>query len=377
MLEVEAARQLGEFRLDIRMSAPTHGIVALFGKSGSGKTSLVNMLAGLMRPAQGRIALNGTVLFDSAAGIDLPPERRRLGYVFQEGRLFPHLEVRRNLLYGWRRAPAGERTIGLDRIVSLLGLGNLLQRRPAQLSGGEKQRVAIGRALLANPRLLLMDEPLASLDAARKDEILPFIEQLRDALGMPIVYVSHDLGEIVRLADTVALMSAGRVAAVGAIEDIMGRLDLRPLTGRYEAGAVLRAMVAGHEEEFGLTHLAFAGGVLRVARVDLPVGAEVRVRLRARDVSLSLSRPADISILNLFAGRIVEIGVDDGPYVDLRLIIGDSSDAAIWARVTRRSLHDLGLAVGSDAYALVKAVSIDHKSIGGRRQVPAAARSEP
>ncbi|MGH6960430.1 MAG: molybdenum ABC transporter ATP-binding protein, partial [Dongiaceae bacterium] len=239
MLEVDAAHQLGDFRLDVRMSAPTHGIVALFGKSGSGKTSLVNMLAGLMRPTRGRIALNGAVLFDSAAGIDLPPERRRLGYVFQEGRLFPHLDVRRNLLYGWHRAPAGERAVGLERIVELLGIGHLLHRRPTQLSGGEKQRVAIGRALLANPRLLLMDEPLASLDGPRKAEVLPFIERLRDELRLPVVYVSHDMAEIVRLADSVAVMSEGRVAAVGPIEDIMGRLDLRPLTGRYEAGAVL------------------------------------------------------------------------------------------------------------------------------------------
>ena len=223
MLEVRAKHRLGVFQLDVELVAPTGGIVALFGRSGAGKTSLVNMLAGLLRPTEGRIALNGTVLFDSAARIDLPPERRRLGYVFQEGRLFPHLDVRGNLLYGFRRVPAAERAIRLEQIVELLGIGPLLRRRPASLSGGEKQRVAIGRALLANPRLLLMDEPLASLDATRKAEILPFIEQLRDKLRLPIVYVSHDMGEIVRLADTVVLLADGRVTAIGSAEQVLGR----------------------------------------------------------------------------------------------------------------------------------------------------------
>jgi molybdate transport system ATP-binding protein len=373
MLEVRALQQLGGFRLEVDFQAPTHGVVAVFGKSGSGKTSLVNLLAGLARPTVGRIALNGSVLLDSAAGIDLPPERRHLGYVFQEGRLFPHLDVRRNLLYGYRRAKAAERPIGLEQIVALLGIGHLLDRRPADLSGGEKQRVAIGRALLANPRLLLMDEPLASLDGARREEILPFIERLRDELGLPIVYVSHDLGEIIRLADTVVLMSAGRVAAVGPIEEIMGRLDLRPMTGRYEAGAVLPARVSGQDETFGLTHLALAGGELRVPRLELPVGATVRVRLRARDVSLALTPPHDISILNVLPGRVVEIGTGEGPYVDLKLALDASNSATIWARITALSLHELKLAVGSHAFALVKAVSVDRQSIGGRRQVPAAA----
>lgn len=223
MLEVRAKHRLGVFQLDVELVAPTGGIVALFGRSGAGKTSLVNMLAGLLRPTEGRIALNGTVLFDSAARIDLPPERRRLGYVFQEARLFPHLDVRGNLLYGFRRVPAAERAIRLEQIVELLDIGPLLRRRPGSLSGGEKQRVAIGRALLANPRLLLMDEPLASLDATRKAEILPFIEQLRDKLRLPIVYVSHDMGEIIRLADTVVLLADGRVTAIGSAEQVLGR----------------------------------------------------------------------------------------------------------------------------------------------------------
>lgn len=368
MLEIEAACRLGDFTLDVSFAAPTHGVVALFGKSGSGKTSVVNLLAGLMRPDRGRIVVNGTVLFNSAAGINLPPERRRLGYVFQEARLFPHLDVRGNLLYGFKRTPSGERHADFDRIVAMLGLERLLRRRPFDLSGGEKQRVAIGRALLASPRLLLMDEPLASLDTARKDEVMPFIEQLRDELKLPIVYVSHDTGELLRLADTVVLMSDGRVAAVAPLEEIMSRLDLRPLTGRYEAGSVLQATVAKHEEDSGLTRLAFAGGTLYVTRLDLPHGAKVRVRLRARDVAIALAPPTDISILNVFPGTIVEVGAGDGPHVDLKLDIG----VPLWARVTLRSARDLKLEPGRAVFALVKAVAIDRHSLGRRPSSPAA-----
>jgi molybdate transport system ATP-binding protein len=365
MLEVDAEQQLGSFRLDIHMRAPSRGVTALFGRSGSGKTSLVNMLAGLTRPARGRIAIDDTILFDSANGTSVPPERRRLGYVFQEDRLFPHLSVHSNLLYGHRRAPARDRTTTLPEIIELLGIGHLLERRPARLSGGEKQRVAIGRALLAHPRLLLMDEPLASLDAARKEEILPFIERLRDRLQLPIVYVTHDLDEIVRLADTVVLMSEGRVAALGTVDEILGRADLRNLTGRHEAGALLRASVEGHDERFGLTHLAFAGGRLRTSRLDLPIGTPVRVNIRARDVSIALNAPTDISILNVLPARIVDIAVGDGANTDLKLALDDTGQVAIWARLTARSVHDLQLATGRTVFALIKAVAIDRKSIGG------------
>jgi molybdate transport system ATP-binding protein len=368
MLEVDAEQQLGAFRLDIHLRAPSRGVIALFGRSGSGKTSLINMLAGLTRPTRGRIAIDDTVLFDGANGTDVPPERRRLGYVFQEDRLFPHLSVRSNLLYGHRRAPARDRATTLAEIVELLGIGHLLERRPARLSGGEKQRVAIGRALLAHPRLLLMDEPLASLDAARKDEILPFIERLRDRLQLPIVYVTHDLGEIVRLADTVALMSEGRVAALGSVDEILGRADLRRLTGRHEAGALLRASVEGHDERFGLTHLAFDGGRLRTSRLDLPAGTDVRVNIRARDVSIALSAPADISILNVLPARIIEIFGGDDANIDLKLALGTAGHATIWARLTARSVHDLQLAVGRNVFALIKAVAIDRQSLGGPRQ---------
>ena len=233
MLEVAVTKRLGSFEIEAEFSCASDGIVALFGRSGAGKTSLINMLAGLSRPDSGRIEIAGVPLFDSRRGLDLPPERRRMGYVFQEGRLFPHMSVHGNLNYGLRRAPPGERRIRLDQIVELLGLEALLERRPHDLSGGEKQRVALGRALLANPRLLLLDEPLAALDQARKDEVLPFIERLRDELTIPIVYVSHAMPEIVRLADVMVLMSEGRVKAVGPLDEVTSRLDLRPCIDQF------------------------------------------------------------------------------------------------------------------------------------------------
>ncbi len=369
-LEVRAEQRLGAFRLDLDLRAPSRGVTALFGASGAGKTSLVNMLAGLAKPGRGRIALDGTVLFDSEGGINVPPNRRRLGYVFQEGRLFPHLSVRGNLLYGYRRAPAGERALQPDEIVALLGIGHLLSRRPGRLSGGEKQRVAIGRALLAQPRLLLMDEPLASLDAARKDEILPFIERLRDQVRLPIVYVTHDLREIIRLADTVALMDDGRVTAFGTVDEILARADLRSLTGGHDAGTLLRTRVESHDERFGLTHLAFDGGRLRTPRLDAAVGSEVRINVRARDVSIALTPPRDISILNIVPARVAEIVAGDGGHADVKLALGEERRSAIWARLTARSVHDLQLAAGRDVFALIKAVAIDRQSMADAAPPP-------
>ena len=363
MLELDVTRQLGTFALEARFSCETAGITAIFGRSGAGKTSLVNTLAGLLQPARGRILLRGQTLFDSQRGINLPPEKRRLGYVFQEGRLFPHLSVRRNLTYGYKRAPAAERPVGLDQVVALLGIEDLLERRPGALSGGEKQRVALGRALLANPRLLLMDEPLAALDQPRKEEILPFIEQLKDQLDLPIVYVSHSMQEIVRLADTLVLMSNGRIEAVGPREEVTSRLDLRPLTGRYEAGAVLTTTVAGQDRTFGLTELRFAGGRLRVPHLGLPLGQQLRVRIRARDVSIALAPPENISILNIIPCVIKAIGEEKSPQIDLQL---DAGGAAIWSRITARSRTALGLRPGLQVYALIKSVAIDRQSLGRR-----------
>ena len=365
MIEVAVEKQLGAFRLDARFAAPAAGIIVLFGRSGAGKTTIVNMLAGLERPDRGRISVDGEVLFSSDERIDVPPERRRLGYVFQEGRLFPHYSVRGNLTYGMKR---GEHrpVAGFDAVVALLGLEPLLDRRPGALSGGEKQRVAIGRALLAGPRLLLMDEPLSSLDAPRKAEIFPFIERLRDELRIPIVYVSHALQEIVRLADTLVLLADGNVAAVGPLEELTSRLDLGPLTGRDEAGAVIRTAVAGHDVSFGITELAFPGGRLRVSHLALPLGTPLRVRIRARDVALATTRPTGISIRNIFAARVLEIAAERGALVDVRLDIGTPQQPVmLWARVTRRAAQELGLAAGAGIYALVKAVALDRAGYGG------------
>src|SRR5881227_296381 len=260
MLSVAVQHRLGDFVLDASFESGA-GLTALFGRSGSGKTSLVNAIAGLIRPERGRILVDGAVLTDTERGVFVPARRRRIGYVFQEGRLFPHLTVRQNLLYGrWfasRRGQAGE----VEHVIDLLGISHLLDRRPAKLSGGEKQRAAIGRALLASPRLLLMDEPLASLDEARKAEILPYIERLRDESGLPIVYVSHSVPEVARLASTIVLVSEGSVAAVGPTAEIMQRLDLFPLTGRAEAGAIIEATVEAHDDTFALTMLRSRAGL--------------------------------------------------------------------------------------------------------------------
>ena len=343
MIEIDVVRRLGEFQIEVEIGVEASGITALFGQSGAGKTALVDMLAGLSKPDRGRIAIDDKVLFDSARRIDVQPERRRIGYVFQEDRLFPHMSVRANLEYGFRRAPASERRIGLDQVVDVLDVRPLLERRP---------------------RLLLMDEPLASLDGKRKNEILPFIERLSAEFAVPIIYVSHSAEEIVRLADTLVLLSDGRVAAVGAVEELMSRLDLRPLTGRYEAGSVIAARVSGKDATFGLAHLAFPGGVLRVPLSGLALGSEVRVRVRARDVTLSSVRPEGLSTLNIFEGTVMEIGGDaePGPLVDVRVDIG----VPLWARITRRALNDLALAPGKPVHTLVKAVAIDHGSLGLR-----------
>ncbi len=359
-LEVDVEHQLGAFKLAARFRAES-GLTALFGRSGAGKTSLINVIAGLLRPDRSHIAVDGEVLVDSDRGVFVPPHRRRIGYVFQEPRLLPHLSVRQNLLYGTWFTPRAERTTSFDHVVDLLGLGGLLDRRPAGLSGGEKQRVAVGRALLVSPRLLLMDEPLASLDAARKDEILPYIERLRDDLRIPIVYVSHSVPEVSRLATTMVVLSDGRVEASGPVAEITSRLDLFPLTGRYEAGAVLESRVAAHDDAVELTTLQSAAGPLRVPRIAVEVGTAIRVRIRARDVMIALQRPEHLSALNVLAGRVAEIGPAGGPIVELRLECGG---AMLLARITRQSVQTLGLVPGKPVYAVIKSIAFDRRSLG-------------
>ncbi|MGB0552470.1 MAG: molybdenum ABC transporter ATP-binding protein [Alphaproteobacteria bacterium] len=358
MIDIDVRKYLGDFRVDAKIEADSSGVIALFGRSGSGKTTLVNMIAGLIRPDAGRIVIDGETLFNSEKQINLAPERRRLGYVFQEDRLFPHMSVAANLRYGMKRYNSKAQ---FHHIVDILGVQHLLDRQPTHLSGGEKQRVSIGRALLADPQLLLMDEPLASLDSSRKDEILPFIEELSSELNIPIIYVSHAMDEIIRLADMLVLMSDGEIAAVGSVEELTSRLDLRPMTGRYEAGSVINVVISKHDEAEGFTHLTFSGGTFLVPRIELPPGRKFRIRIRARDVSLALDNPQKISINNVFPGVIKELGTGSGDLIDVLIDAG----APIWARVSRSSVSRLELRPGKQVFTMIKAVAIDRYSLGG------------
>jgi len=346
-LEVNVQAQRGAFTLDVQFATEAT-VTALFGPSGAGKTTVLSAIAGLVKPAAGRIALDGRVFYD-AAGAWLPPRERRVGYVFQEGRLLPHLSVRQNLLYGWFFSPAAERSADYERVVALLDLGRLLARRPQSLSGGEQQRVAIGRALLASPRLLLLDEPLASLDAARKSEILYYIERLRDEIDLPMVYVSHSVEEVVRLADTVITLAEGKV------------VERRAAVGRLDGGAVLDTTVAEQDLRWGLARLEFAGGSLYAADVNALVGERVRVRVRAQDVALATVRPAAMSMLNVLAATVRAVAEGAGSSVEVQLDVGG---AELLARVTRKSAAELGLAPGRAVFALIKSVAIDRVSVG-------------
>ena len=360
MLRIDLESRLGAFQSRVSFESDAR-VTALFGHSGAGKTTLINMIAGLVRPDRGRIEVDGRVLFDSDGGVNVPAERRRIGYIFQEARLFPHLTVRRNLLYGYSLARDADRYVRPDQVVAMLGLDHLLERRPGDLSGGEKQRVAIGRALLSSPRLLLLDEPLASVDNFRKGEILQYIETLRDELRIPMIYVSHTIEEVTRLANIMVVLSQGVVIAAGPVADIMSRTDLAPYTGRFEAGAVIEARVAAHDLDYDLTRLEFSGGQLFVSNLDALIGEPVRVRIRARDVAIALQPPQQASFLNVLKGRIDQIPRAAGAVVDVRIAVGG---VPLLARVTRRSAENLGLAPGREVYALVKAVSLDRHSVG-------------
>jgi molybdate transport system ATP-binding protein len=359
-LAVDVTHRFGSFRLDARFVSDGR-LTAFFGRSGSGKTSLVNIIAGVVRPDRGRIVLDDRTLVDTERGIFVPKHRRRVGYVFQEGRLFPHLTVRQNLLFGRWFTPRREREIDLDHVLDLLGIGNLLDRRPGALSGGEKQRVAIGRALLASPRLLLMDEPLAALDDTRKAEILPFIERLRDEAAVPIVYVSHALAEVARLATTVVMINDGRIVAVGPPTDVLGRTDLIAPHDATEAGVLIEAMVAAHDAAFGLTTLTSAAGVLQAPRLELPIGTAVRVRIRARDVMIATARPDGLSALNVVPGRVVALERIHEGLVEVAL---DCTGVRLVARLTRKSVDALALAPGREVYAVIKSVALDRDALG-------------
>ena len=356
-LSVEIEHQQGEFTLDTRFECGA-GVTALFGRSGTGKTTLVNAIAGLIRPRKGRVVFDGETLFDAERGIHVRAGRRRFGYVFQEGRLFPHLTVRQNLTYSHWFDRALHAAVDFTHVVELLGIGELLQRRPAQLSGGEKQRVAIGRALLAKPRLLLLDEPLASLDAERKYEILRYLKLLRDETRIPMVYVSHAVEEVLELADHVVLLASGRVVASGSVEAVMGRPDLLPASGVFEGGAVIETHVIGVDADDGLATLGFDGGTLTIGNFDARAGESVRVRIRAREVSIALVAPQHISIQNILRGKVVNIEAPRGSSVNVAIAVGA---ATLRARITRRSARQLALAPGMEVYALIKAISLERR----------------
>ena len=339
--------------LDIAFDAPA-GATTLFGPSGAGKSSVVAAIAGLFRPDHARITVAGETLTDTARGLHVPVERRRLGLVFQDARLFPHMRVRDNLRYGLRRAPPG--AIAFDDIVDLLGIAALLDRRPHTLSGGERQRVAIGRALLAQPRLLLMDEPLASLDAARKAEILPYLARLKHALALPIVYVTHALDEVLFLADTLVLLQDGQVRAAGPLAELTARGDL-PLAARDDAGAVLEARVAEHHPARQLSLLRAGPLALWVPLIAGSLGTRLRVRIPAREIILATEAPAGISLHNILPTLVVAITEDTALHT--AMVELGTGEARLLARVTPDAVARLGLRPGKPVLALVKSMSVD------------------
>lgn len=352
MIEVDIAIRVGDFDLAAAFDAPEGSVTALFGRSGSGKSTIIDCVSGLRRPDRGRIVVEGETLFD-AEGTNVPPERRRLGYVFQDARLFPHLSVETNLRYGERRARTDRRIAAFDDVVALLGIGHLLTRRPGNLSGGERQRVAIGRALLSQPRALLMDEPLAALDRERKAEVLPYIERLRDRFGLPILYVSHAVEEVVRLAQKVVRIEHGRITGIGPVEEI---LSGGAIGDEHGPASVLRAAVKRHDARFGLTVLEVgAGRELVTPALDRAVGSEVRVRILARDVSLALEQPTGISIQNRLEASVAELARPSEFIFDVRLDIG----APLWSRISAKATDELALAPGKRVVALIKTVALE------------------
>ena len=345
------------FHLRVNLDVQAQGIIAIFGPSGCGKTTLLRCLAGLERAPIGSMSFGAHCWQDENQKVFVPLSQRPIGYVFQEPRLFPHLTVKGNLLYGWKRIGESVRRITFAQVVEVLGIEHLLERRPSLLSGGEQQRIAIGRALLTSPKLLLMDEPLSSLDLQRKREILPFIQKLESEFHIPIIYVSHDLHEIVELAKTVVLLKEGKVAEVGNIEDVFSQLNLRQLIPDNHLGALVDTTIAEQDQEYGLTKLDFSGGHLYVPHQQRALGERLRVQILAKDVSIISSPPSfQTSVLNLLEATVVEIGDVslNHPFVDIKLDIG----CPLLATITRKSLKTLKLHPGQQVHAQIKAVAL-------------------
>ena len=351
-IEIRFHLERGEFVLDVDLSLPDRGISAIFGPSGCGKTTLLRSIAGLERDPNGRCRIGEEVWQEGPRF--LPSHQRSLGFVFQEPSLFPHLSVQRNLEFGFHRVPEGRRRVSLSEAAALLDVERLLERDTRGLSGGERQRVAIARALLTSPSLLLMDEPLAALDRASKREILPYLERLHDELAMPVLYVTHAVDEVARLADHLVLLDAGRLRAAGPTGELLTRLDVARDQGA-EAEAIIAAEVAGHDEAYQLSYLEFAGGRLSVAGSVQPLGRRVRMRVLARDVSLTLEPQTGTSILNIFAATVDDLAETGPALVLVRL---DLAGVPMLARITRKSANALGIEPGKQVFAQVKAVAL-------------------
>lgn len=360
MISVDVALKRGAFDLDVAFENEA-GITCLFGRSGAGKTLTINLIAGLDRPDRGRIVLDGRTLVDTETGLFVPPHRRHIGLVFQDARLFPHLTVKQNLLYGHRFAGDAAANIAFDQVVETLGLGHLLARRPGRLSGGEKQRVSIGRALLASPALLLMDEPLASLDAERKLEILPLIESLRDRFAVPIVYVSHAVEEVARLASRVVVLDYGRVVTVGSAEEALGPGLKAAGVDRFARASVVSGTLSAVDDAYGLTEISHpAGKIWLVSRAGTP-GQEVRVVVKSTDITLARDAGHDTSMRNALSGTVGALEADDGPFAGVDIAL--DGHGHLFALATRKAIDELGLAPGERVFALIKTAALDERAV--------------
>ncbi len=356
MLRVELRKRRGDFTLETAFSAPTPGVTAIFGRSGCGKSTLISLIAGLLTPDSGRVAVGDDVWYDSERHLSVDTRHRRMGVVFQDARLFPHLSVRANLEYGLRRLPiTAERPMKFDDVVSLLGLATLIERRTHELSGGERQRVALGRALLAQPRLLLLDEPLASLDLARREDVLPYLEKLRDHFTLPIVYVSHQFDEVLRLATRVVLLDAGRVVAEGDIATMSRDSHLRTIVGPDSVGAVVAGVVE-HVDMAGLAIVRVGDATLTLELEGSTAGQRIQIQVLARDVIVATEAPRWLSVRNVVPARVVSVRPDVGRSVLVELDIGRT--ATLLARITQRASAELALTSDKPVWALIKAVSL-------------------
>ena len=361
-LSIDVKVSFGNFGLEVAHQLAAEGITVLFGPNGSGKSTLLRTIAGLERGARGRIHYGETVWQDDGDRLFVPAHKRGVGYVFQDARLFPHLTVAGNLAYAEKRSGGCPNGLELETVVKTLDLQSLMARRVTGLSGGERQRVAIARTLMTRPRLLLMDEPLSALDIRRKAEILPYIEQLPGLFDVPIIYVTHALDEVARLADRMVVLSLGRKVAEGSVNDVLERIDLGPATGRFEAGVVLNVRVAGHDREYQLTRLDHHGQTITVPYADVPEGGMVRVRIRARDVALAIEKPEGLSIRNILKGTVSDIVEEPATAYAETLV--DIGNARLRARITRKSAFDLGLSRGKPVFVLIKSVSFDRRMVG-------------